>query len=379
MSLIVDAHRLYLSDDRRLDAYRAAIAASVRPGDVVVDMGSGTGILGWLACRAGASRVYAIESSGMIEVARALAAENGVADRITFLPQHSAEATVPEPVDVLVGDLAGHMGFEAGVFGAYQDARRWLKPDARVIPSAITIHATPVEHRAAHEEAVFWRNPVGGFRTESVLRWALNTGYPLRYEPAHLLSASTASAAFPTIDPPDLLRVDGRVPIDRNGTVHGIGAWFNAAMAPDVTMTNAPGAASRINRRNVFLPLERPVAVRQDDEVGVTIRIRPSDMLVSWSVEIDARGHVSRERHSTLEGMLLTREAVRAHDPESRPRLTSRGLARRTLLELCDGRHALAEIEREVQRRHPDLFGTPAQAQAFVAEVVTRYGAFDEP
>jgi hypothetical protein len=148
-------------------------------------------------------------------------------------------------------------------------------------------------------------------------------------------------------------------------------------MAPGVTMTNAPCAASRINRRNVFLPLERPIPLAAGDEIRLAIRIRPGDMLVTWAVEARTAAGVFREQHSTLEGMLLTREEVRAHDPASRPRLTPRGLARQTLLSLCDGRHSLAEIEREVRRRHGDLFETDAQAQAFVAEVVTRYGAFD--
>jgi precorrin-6B methylase 2 len=378
MSLIVDEHRRYLADRARLDAYRQALAAAVRPGDIVIDVGSGTGILGLLACRAGASRVYAIEATGMIEIARALAADNGVADRMTFIPRHSTEARIPEPADVLVGDLAGRMGFEAGVFEVYRDARRLLKDDARVIPSCVTIHAAPVEHRAAHEDALFWRGGVTGVRTESVLRWALNTGYPWRYEPDHLLSSSAVSAAFPTIDAPDLLRIDGRAAIDRAGTVHGVGAWFTAQMAPGVIMTNAPAGSRRIDRRNVFLPIEHPVAVRAGDDVRIAIRIRPGDRLVSWSIEVRTGDGVSRERHSTLEGMLVTREDVRAHDPAARPRLTARGLARRTLLELCDGRRPLAEIELELQRRHPELFETPAHAQAFVAEVVTRYGEFGQ-
>jgi len=378
MSLIVDEHRQFLSDQARLDAYGAAIAASVRPGDVVVDIGSGTGIFGGLACRAGAARVYAIESTGMIEVARALAVENGVADRIIFLPHHSTEAVVPEPVDVLVGDLMGRMGFEAGVFDSYRDARRWLKPDARVIPSSVTIHATPVEHQPAHDDVMFWRRPVAGIRMESALRWAINTGYPHKYEPGHLLSTSTASATFPTIDRLELMRIDGEVTVDRRGVMHGIGAWFTAAMAPGVTMTNAPGAAPRITRRNVFFPLEHPVAVERGDGVRLAIRVRPADLLVSWSVEVRTAAGLTRERHSTLEGMLLMREEIRAHDPEGKPRLTARGAARQTVLSLCDGGRSLAEIERQVQTRHPDLFETQGHVQAFVAEVVTRYGAFDE-
>ena len=44
-----------------------------------------------------------------------------------------------------------------------------------------------------------------------------------------------------------------------------------------------------------------------------------------------------------------------------------------TVLELCDGRRPLGEIETEMLRRHPQLFDTPSAAASFVAEVVTRY------
>src|SRR5437867_8406546 len=128
MSLVVDEHRQFLCDRARLQVFERAVAAAVRPGDVVIDLGAGTGILGMFACRAGASRVYAIEAGGMIEVARALAQANGFGDRILFLRAHSSDVTLPEQADVLVADLVGRMGFEAGAFEVYGHVRRWLKP-----------------------------------------------------------------------------------------------------------------------------------------------------------------------------------------------------------------------------------------------------------
>ena len=350
----------------------------MRPGDIVVDLGAGTAIFGLLACRAGASRVYVVESTGMMEVARALAAANGVADRMAFIRTHSSEMILPERADVLVGDFAGHMGFEAGVFESYAHVRPWLKPDARVIPSSITIHAAAVEHEIGHREATFWREPVAGFDIQPVLQWSLNTGYPRELEPRHVLSTGTISTTAPTLSAPALLHLAGDVTMARAGTLHGIGGWFSAAMAPGVTMTNAPGDPSRIFRRNVFLPLGTPVPVAAGDTARLDIRIRPADMLVAWSVDGRTAAGAFREKHSTLNGMLISREDLRGHDPDSRPKLTARGAARLALLALCDGTHALSRIEAEMRARHADLFPTAAAAQAFVAETIAGYGRFED-
>jgi hypothetical protein len=71
--------------------------------------------------------------------------------------------------------------------------------------------------------------------------------------------------------------------------------------------------------------------------------------------------------------MLLCAEDVRKTSPDFVPRLSSWGEARRSILELCDGRRPLAEIEQAVFDRHSNLFPTPGEAAAFVAEVVTAY------
>jgi protein arginine N-methyltransferase 1 len=373
MSLIVDEHRHYVSDPVRVRAFERAVAAVVRPGDVVVDLGSGTGILGLLALRAGARHVYSIESTGMIEVARVLASANDLAHRITFLKRHSTEASLPEPADVLVADLVGGMGFEIGLFDIYADARRFLKPDARLIPRSLTMAVAPVEDVECFAETHFWSRTCAGFSMAPVLNWAANTAYPRLLAPGALLSDEVVSVVCEPGRSYSLFRLQGEVSCSRAGEMHGVAGWFEADLAEGVVLSNAPRATERLNRRNVFFPLDRAVAVRPGDRVSVHVRIRPTDLVIGWDVEVRNASGVQRERHSTLDGMLMCREDMRASDPQSHPRLTPRGVARQTVLQLCDGRHALAEIEGEVLRRHAPLFASVADAQAFVAEVVLRY------
>ena len=63
-------HRHLLDDHTRTSALIDAINAVVKPGDTVIDLGTGTGILAMAAARAGAARVYAIDHASIVDSAR---------------------------------------------------------------------------------------------------------------------------------------------------------------------------------------------------------------------------------------------------------------------------------------------------------------------
>ena len=66
----------------KIDAYRRALKNLVRPDDVVIDMGCGTGLLGLLALEAGAAKVIAVDRGPIIELARETFEANGFGDRV---------------------------------------------------------------------------------------------------------------------------------------------------------------------------------------------------------------------------------------------------------------------------------------------------------
>ena len=133
-----------LHDDRRTGDYLAALAAAVRPGDVVLDIGTGSGVLAVAAARAGARRVYAVEATDIADVAERVFEVNGVQDRVTLVPGWSRQIELPEKADLLVAEVIGNEPFEEEILETTLDARRrLLKPGARLIPHALTLLARP--------------------------------------------------------------------------------------------------------------------------------------------------------------------------------------------------------------------------------------------
>jgi len=257
-----------------------------------------------------------------------------------------------------------------------------LKPGGRIIPSQIGMCVVPVEVPEMWKRVEFWSHSPAGFDFGPANRIATNTGYPVKYAPVHLLSSPQTAGCLDlaTVKPSLSLTLSADFLAERDGILHGIGGWFSAKLSNSVTMSNSPLVTERINRHNVFFPLSKPVSVTKGDHIDVQMHIRSTEFIFGWAVNVwqDSPNSTKRVnkgsfRHSTFNGMLLSKESLDRSRPQSIPKLSPAGEARRTILELCDGKTLLAEIEAEVYRRHPNLFRSYDRAAAFVAEVTTRY------
>lgn len=69
-----------LEDHKRTGAYYQAVMQNRRQfeGKVVLDVGTGSGILAIFAAKAGARKVYAVEATPMAKFAQSLVEHNGV-------------------------------------------------------------------------------------------------------------------------------------------------------------------------------------------------------------------------------------------------------------------------------------------------------------
>lgn len=171
----VEMHIELLNDSRRTLDFIHAIERAVRPGDVVVDLGTGTAVLAMAAARAGARRVYAIEASAFADVAERIIEANGYADRVTVVRGWSSEISLPERADLLVSEIIGNDPLGEGALRYMPDAvMRLLKPSARILPARLAVMAAMVDvpsverakHRFSAQAIEGWRESYGFDFTE---------------------------------------------------------------------------------------------------------------------------------------------------------------------------------------------------------------------
>ena len=367
---MLDEHLGYVADRVRLDAFRAAIAKVVESGDVVADLGCGTGVLGLLCLEAGASRVWAIDSTSMLEIARASMARAGLSDKVEFIRGKSHRVTLPERVDVVICDHVGFFGFDYGIVQTLQDARnRFLKPGGRILPRSVHLKLAAVESEKSYAKADKWANAAVPSELHWIRRHAVNAKHAVELGAEDLLSEQASLGVIDlTGDNPDFLSWTAELRIERDGVLHGLAGWFECELAPGVWMTNSPCASQAIDRSQAFLPIDEPVPVRAGEVLNARIMTRHADHLLAWTVDLPGAGR--QFRHSTWQGMLWAPEEIIRSQPDRVPLLSREGRARLAVLGCCDGHRTVREIEQRVLEQYPDLFPSRDEVSRFVAQAL---------
>ena len=103
-------HFSMLNDKGRNEAYDRALRTLVKPGDLVLDIGAGSGLLAMMAVRAGAGHVVSCEMiKPLADKAVEIVARNGMSQQITVVAKKSTQLLVggdlPERADLLVAEI----------------------------------------------------------------------------------------------------------------------------------------------------------------------------------------------------------------------------------------------------------------------------------
>lgn len=370
MSATLQEHIGYISDAVRTKQFRQAIAQAIRPGDVVVDVGCGFAVLGLMCLEAGAARVYGIDRTDAIEIARETALRAGFGERYRCIREHSFRAEVPELADVIICDHVGYFGFDYGVIDTMGDARRFLKPGGIVIPGKITLQLAGISSADCRLKAEAWASADIPGEYRWLREYGINTKHSHRYPVADVM---TQQADLITIDlaaeNPEHIACHADLRATGDGALDGLGGWFDCEIVPGVHMTNSPLAPSPINRDQVFLAFDRPLAISTGDTIRASVNIRHDIGTIAWTAHNIRTGE--RRRQTTWRSQILG-EAALAQPTDRIPHLTRIGRARSIVMTYVDGHRTSKEIEQGVLRDHPQLLPTPAEICNFVQSVLAR-------
>ncbi|KAF7627288.1 hypothetical protein Mgra_00009425 [Meloidogyne graminicola] len=170
-------HEEMLKDEVRTVTYRNAIYHNrhLFKGKVVMDVGSGTGILSMFAAKAGAKKV---EFSSMANQSKQIIKDNNLDHIVEVIHskvediQHLPDGC--EKVDVIVSEWMGYCLFYESMLNTVIFARdKWLAPNGVLFPDKAVLYLCAIEDRQYKDEKINWWDNVYGFNMASIRQVAI--------------------------------------------------------------------------------------------------------------------------------------------------------------------------------------------------------------
>jgi type I protein arginine methyltransferase len=367
-----------VADKGRTSSYDRALRANIRPGAVVLDIGAGPGIMTFLACRAGAAKVYAVEPDDVIQLAQQIAADNGFSSRIEFIQAMTTEIDLPEKVDGIVADIRGRSPLFAKSIVSIIDARdRFLKPEGWIIPTRDTIWAAPVSSTELYDKFIGAWGTEYQFNFDRARLKAVNNVGKSRLNAADLVAAPQR---WGVLDYRKLegINVDGEMRwiMNRAASAHGVCTWFDCETAAGIEYSNSPASGERHIYKQLFFPWPEAVELMAGDhlEVRLGAYFVQSDYVWSWETRVLSGARVKAEfRQSTFNGMALSPDRLRKRlqrfvpEPNEDCRIDS------LVLDLMRQKLSLDEIAKALLAQYPMRFKTWNAALTKAADLSERY------
>ena len=369
-----------IEDDERFNAYRRALSTSVRPGDVVLEIGCGPGVFGLLACQAGARKVYAIDSADIVHFARELAVANGFAERMEFIQSDSRKVRLPERANLVVSDLRGSLPFFGHAVATIEDARRrLLAPDGCFIPRRDIIKVALIEAGDFYSRLVSpWLHSVPDLNLSRSLALLLNGLYSDNFGSEQTLTEPQVFSVLDyAINPPNCAAADLDFRVTRDGTAHGLCLWFDTELVDGVGFSSRPGTQHTVYGQ-AFLPWLEPVSLHREHRVFLKLQANlvGERYVWRWETKICVAGSEDVEhsfKQSSFQSPCLSPESLRHRAADFVPALSEEGRADRWLLQAMNGKTSLRQIAQEASRLFPKIFPKWEHALSRAAELAWQF------
>ena len=264
-----------LLDNNRTLKYKYAIFKAVKSGDLVIDFGCGTGILGFFALQAGARHVYAIEETSIIEYAQKVAMKNDLEDKITFIKKrgkHVTEEDIPDKVDLLLSEPVSNLLFEGEAWSTIEYLKKFLNKDASILPVSGCLFMVPV--KAAPEVFHDSTHLIGGPNVYNVdfLQLPRSVFYKSNLSEEAWLAKPQAIVDIKLLEDTltDTVRNSIKFSIQKSGQLYGVEFFFRLNIFGNIMLSSRDQVHYK-NWAPLFAPCSQQRLVCPEDKLRITV------------------------------------------------------------------------------------------------------------
>ncbi|KAG9342937.1 hypothetical protein JZ751_015153 [Albula glossodonta] len=319
-------HEEMLKDEVRTLTYRNSMFHNKHlfKDKVVLDVGSGTGILCMFAAKAGARKVIGIECSSISDYAVKIVKANKLDHIVTIIKGKVEEVELPvEEVDIIISEWMGYCLFYESMLNTVIYARdKWLKPDGLIFPDRATLYVTAIEDRQYKDYKIHckwlaisssqlppaiacmvsdrgWEN-VYGFDMSCIKEVAIKEPLVDVVDPKQLVSSACLikEVDIYTVKIEDLSFTSPFcLQVKRNDYIHALVTYFNIEFTrchKRTGFSTSPESPYTHWKQTVFY-LDDYLTVKTGEEIFGTINMKPNmknNRDLDFTVDIDFKGQL---------------------------------------------------------------------------------------
>jgi protein arginine N-methyltransferase 1 len=326
---------------------------------VVVDIGTGSGILAFFAVQAGARKVYAVEQDSIIEEAEKLAKISGYDEKIVFMQGKSDKVELPEKVDVITSELIGFFGLEENLLHFKINARdRFLKTGGSLVPAWLELYLVPVESEEIWKKHIGpWNRDYYGFDFSPVRDYAVSQRYLA--DCTNKVKQLATPFMISNIDFYEIKRIpfvfNAEFAINKNGNFHGLMGYFRSGLSPNVVLSTS-SEEPVTHWEQTFFPMEDMVFVEEGDEVFCKIKAIPQMNTVYWEWRTTVNRKAEKIAEFNQSNLHIAKGELVMGRQDFKPVLSQDGEILRRVLELCDGKRSMGDISELLMTDYPEKY-----------------------
>lgn len=281
-------HEDMIRDKARTDAYRDAMIQNKRDfaDKVVVDVGCGTSILSFFAMQAGASKVYGIDASNIIDMAKKIVAQNRAEGKIILFRGKAEEVELPEKADIIISEWMGYaLLYEAMLPSVIAIRDKYMKPEGKMYPRYSNIWLCPFSDPDYYNSRVgFWSKNLYGLDFTPLQQFAVKCAFE---EPHVEFIASQSLISFPAV----IVEIDCQTVTAKElehfesdfafkciygGELSGFALWFDCVFdgsQKKIVLKTGPDSTDTHWKQTLFY-FDEMLEMEQDEEITGKIDIK---------------------------------------------------------------------------------------------------------